>query len=168
MTQVTLVRQIAISGTAGGELPSTGTPGNVTGNPVAAGDVGESFNIQPVSGVTPGSSTAYVTIVQKTLQPGVYMLAGSAYLNVNSATGLLRMVSAISTNPTSVDAGGVTTQYSWTSSPTSNEDISISSAIRFVTIGVATTYYLLGRIDYSTLGTASWSTTSQLSILRIA
>ena len=142
---------------------NNGIKGRTDGVAVAAGYVGENGYLA-ASATSVGSSGNYVNLITKVLQPGVWAVQGSVYINVGSATGVTAGTGAISLTSGTVDASP-----SWTGrTNVSTQDVSASTPLRFLTVSVATTVYLVARLDYSSAGTAAWSTSSTLNWFRIA
>lgn len=157
---------IVVPGTSAGLVSASGVPGNTTGNAIASGYVGEANYQSPAANVTPGSTTVYVNVTSKTLTSGVWAVSGSVYLNSGTAVGLTLLIGGISLTSAAIDASP-----SWIgalSSLGSNNASSVSTPVRFFNFSTSTTVYLVGRIDYSSLGTAVFSTASTLNYVRIA
>ena len=116
-------------------------------------------NYIPTTGV-------WVAIATMTLQPGSWMIIGQVGVSPGGTTVATYMRGAISTSQTAGDGtagsiadNGLTGQQSTLTSS--------KPGPYFVDISVATTYYLLGQVNYSVAGGMLFNTTSGLKAVRL-
>jgi len=133
------------------------------GSAVPAGVPGESGYLNAVSNPPVGASNAYINLVTKVFDPGIWAIQGMVYMNRGTATGLDLVVGAISLTSQAIDPSP-----SWVgTSYLPAGDFSVNTPTRFLNISTPTTVYLVARTGYTTAGNAAWGTASIMTWQRI-
>lgn len=159
------VRKVSGGAAVGFPVSARNVVGDTSGTAVPTGMIGQYAQLFPASPVTPGASTAYTVVTSTTLQPGIYAVTGHIYMNNGGLTGFTVFVAGISTSASTIDSAP-----SWIGavSTVGAAATSVATPTRFFNVSTSQTVYLLARLDYSSLGSTSYSTASTLSWIRIA
>lgn len=134
------------------------------GTAVPSGYVGEQVSASNPTGVAVGASGSYVTVTSITLQPGIWNIEGRITFAASAFSGTF-LAGGISTSSTSMDV--LTQLTSIYPSNLSAADLYTPIYSRYVNISIVTTYYLVGRMDYSSQTGAQFKP-SQIKATRIA
>jgi hypothetical protein len=156
-----LAQTISGTKTFDGQLIGKGT---ATNDSAAAGYIGE-FISASSAGVTPASSGSYKTIATISLTAGDWDVTGIIQFTIGSATSVTSIGGAISTttdNTDSIASGGtVFLPYAQTL------DSRFTVGTRRISLSGTTSVFLVGRVNYATLGTATWSANSFVQARRV-
>jgi hypothetical protein len=154
-----------IPGLAAGLVAPTGLAGQTNGVAVPVGTVGETSLTSPGSNVAPAGNGVVTNIVSKLLQPGVYIVTGMAAFAPGTMAGNSYVNPAVSLTSGSLDIASFETQV-----PTGSGAVVtfMTTPVRYINLAVATTVYLQGTVNYSSVGTGVFTTTSNLQTIRIA
>jgi hypothetical protein len=96
------------------------------------------------------------------------LVSGMAAFNpgtISACTGILMGISSSTNALDSVNNNNLA-QVSFTTNPTGA--FYTSTPARYVNISATTTYYLVGRANYTTVGSATWDANSSIQAVRIA
>lgn len=161
------LRKVSGGAAVGYPVSARNIVGDTSGTVVPTGMIGQYGQSSPASTVTPAGTGGYTSVTSITLQPGIYAVTGNVYMNNGGLTGFTVFVAAISTSSSTIDASP-----SWIAavSTVGAAATSINTPTRFFNIPAGSTQvvYLLARLDYSTLGSTTYSAASTLSFVRIA
>jgi hypothetical protein len=147
---------------------------NASGQLVAMFKDGKSFTLlerqigRLAAGSTPAASGAYKNLVTMYLNKGSYLAGGTIDFVPIGFTGT-RLVAAISLNNAGLDTGNENNIVSVGAAGfISSDDNMYSIGERFLKITAdATPVYLVGRVDYTVLGTSAFSTNTVMQIIKI-
>jgi hypothetical protein len=128
--------------------------GVTDGSSVSAGYVGEVLT-GSATGITPAATANYKTITSISLTAGQWLVSGGYYLVGGTISALVQVLGGVGTT---TDAVGTTPSLTSWVAPSAMNVSNWRAATVPVTFNVSstTTVYLTGRIDYTTLGTATW------------
>lgn len=145
--------------------------GVITNSNAPTGYKGESSLVNsPTGGTgTPGATGVFVALASKLLQPGDYDIEASVSFTTGATSVVTAYRAGLSLNPTSFDttaSGGVFIKNTGSNLPVNATQIDPTGK-RIFKLGVATTVYLVGRVDYSVLGGASWDAESVIIARRV-
>ncbi len=157
-------------GVSAGLVSSSGLAGRADGNVVPSGYVGELLFANPGSAVAPGASVQDMnkTVVSITLSPGIWAVSGVLALVVGSSTGLVFAYAGISTSNNAADSSTKNNVAGVDIASASTSKRYISTPTRILNVSTSTPVYLVGGIQYTTLGTAIYDIQSSIQAVRIA
>jgi hypothetical protein len=141
---------------------------SATGATIAAGYQGENILVNPSGNITPGASIqdCNKTVASYTLQPGVYLVFATLVVNKAPISGYLGAYACISTSPNANDtASKNNVVFQPAGSSASIPYINVGP--RYLNITTATTIYLTAGIEYTTLSTGTYASSSSLQIVRL-
>jgi len=123
------------------------------GTAVPAGYVGELPAISSVTAIAPGASAAYKSVTSITVNKGIYLVFAKLdfELSATGITGLSAIGGGISTQTNALDNN--LQRVLMGTSVATNADLTVSPRY-FSVSSDNTSFYLVSRIDYSSLGTA--------------
>jgi hypothetical protein len=152
---------------------SGGIVGTTTNDSATAGNVGEykSAGTSGGSNVSPAASGSYANLCSFTLGAGDWVVEGTGIF-ATSGTTMTGALAAISTSSAALDAsalasGGVNSQPVTSNSYTDNVGVMLPTGRRRISVSGDTTIYLVGRMNYSVLGSAVWSSNSVIKAWRV-
>jgi hypothetical protein len=127
--------------------------GDISGTAVPAGYVGELPAISSVTAIAPGASGAYKSVTSITVNKGIYLVFAKLdfELSATGITGLSAIGGGISTQTNALDTNQQRVLMG--TSVATNADLTVSPRY-FSVSSDNTSFYLVSRIDYSSLGTA--------------
>jgi hypothetical protein len=130
--------------------------------------VGE-YSLTNSGTVTPGASTnsANKTVVSKTLGAGIWLVSGVVVLNKGTITGLTNVYVAISLTADNIDSPASNSVASHTPSTTAINPY-VPTPARIINLSSTTTVYLTAGLEYTALGSATYSNNSSIQCIRIA
>jgi hypothetical protein len=138
-------------------------PGDTSGTAVPSGFIGEPLTGSPGVAVTPAASSVHKTVTTVTITPGIWRVKGVTQFIGGTISGFSFLEMSVSTaNDTQ---GAVETRQGYSGAAGSG---SYNSGELYITTATSQTIYLVTRIDYSSLGTATYTTSSILRATRIA
>jgi hypothetical protein len=140
--------------------------GTATNDSAAAGYIGEYTSASPGGNVTPGSTGAWKTVTSISLTAGDWDVSGGVAFTQGTAANNTYLQVAISSITDGADSATVNAH---TIGPTSNSLASTKLSVgpRRISLASTTTYYLTAIIDYTSLGTAVYTTNSILCARRV-
>jgi hypothetical protein len=160
-------------GVTGAITPTAGLVGTTTNDNAAAGRWGEykSAGTSGGSNVAPAASGSYANLCSFTLGAGDWVVEGTGIF-ATSGTTMTGALAAISTSSAALDAsalasGGVNSQPVTSNSYTDNVGVMLPTGRRRISVSGDTTIYLVGRMNYSVLGSAVWSSNSVIKAWRV-
>lgn len=155
------------AGGAGTYTPGA-QPGYSAGSAISAGNVGQVILNSPATAVAPNSTGGWAQVSSGAAVSGVFLITGSCALTVGNISAPTNLGCGISTsssgNPDTFAANNIAIN-----NPVGNtsSEIWTSCGPRYVNISSSATYYLMCRVDYTTVGTAKWAVESTLQIVRV-
>ena len=149
--------------------PTTGLSitGTNTNDNAGAGIHGEFSSANPGGNVTPAASGSWITITSVSLTAGDWDVEGNATMLTGTlGTGTACDVAiSLTTNAQDDATKGGLNQLRQTVS--TGVTMVVPTGSRRISIASTTTVYLVGRLNYSSLGTAAWTTGSFLRARRV-
>lgn len=158
---------IGTATTVTGSVPSSQVLGTTAGGNAPTGFIGEYISSNPGSAVTPGASTAQVTVTSISLTAGDWDVNGNVFLTTGGTTAATNFLGSISLSPTSLDStasGGIFQNFSTLSTSVS---YIAPTGTRRISISATTTVYLVASMSYTVLGGATWGTGSIIQARRV-
>lgn len=126
--------------------------------PVLAGDVGEVISSSYVVAIVPAASGLYKTITSISLNKGVWIIHSNASCDLSGSglTSLTVSVAGVSTITDSLEAIGQQYRSSVVDTAVINKNL-IPTARPITVTSDGTSIFLVGRMDYASVGTAKLS-----------
>lgn len=151
--------------TVTGSTAKVETKGTTTNDSACAGCVGE-FVSANASSFAPADG-AYENVASISLTAGDWDVEGTVVLASGTMTGLTAFstcISTVSATCTVLNAGGV---HQDTTAASGIGSRFWPTGLRRITLTATTTVYLLGFVDFTTVGTASYATSSNIRARRV-
>lgn len=147
-------------------------PGQATNTTIGSGYIGERLSSNSV-GVNVAATTAYANICSVTLTPGVWCVSAQYSLGLGTITGWTYCQVNISTSSSTNDSnnnGGFVAYIPGSSTSNTGSPYTGSVGNRFISVasGSTTPVYLVGRIDYTTQSSSTWTVNNRIDAVRIA
>lgn len=147
-------------------------PGQATNTTIGSGYIGERLSSNSV-GVNVAATTAYANICSVTLTPGVWCVSAQYSLGLGTITGWTYCQVNISTSSSTNDSnnnGGFVAYTPGSSTSSTGSPYTGSVGNRFISVasGSTTPVYLVGRIDYTTQSSSTWTVNNRIDAVRIA
>lgn len=163
---------IVSPGTSAGLVSAAGLPGNTTGNPIASGYVGERIFANSSGSVTWSAAATYYNVASISLPPGIWAVSGTVVFFSSTATGITRLIAAISTSSTTADVTNQNniaslTGASWNMVSGAEAFVATPTRYMITTTLPTTPVYLLGFINYAS-NSGGFTSQSYIQAIRLA
>ena len=146
---------------------TTTLTGVTAASDAAAGKIGEFMSDALDATQTPEVSNAYVAVATLALTAGDWDVSGTLALDTGGTTAATQVTVVISNSNSTLETASSHAFASIGAVPSVNTSTFIQVGPRRISISSPTTYYLLGRLTYSVLGGASYTTSSFFSARRV-
>lgn len=145
---------------------TNGIVGTTSANNANAGNVGE-FISANASSTTPTTSNVYQTLASISLPPGDWDVTGQLEFINGTATVATRLTALLSLINNSADTFANGGGYTLTTSLVASGTYESALNRRRINVSTTTTVYLVGKLVYTTLSTATYGVDTFISARRI-
>jgi hypothetical protein len=149
------------------ELVRRDPNGRANGSTPGLNEIGEKLFANS-AGVNVTTSGSYITVATITLTAGVWLVSGIAAFNPGGIVGCTGILMAISSTTNAADSVSLNnlSQLSFTTTPANANYQTIGP--RYVVVSTPTSYFLVGRANFTTVNSANWDANSSIQAIRIA
>ena len=141
--------------------------GVIDGSAAGAGWVGEVLSDALDATQTPAVSNAYVAVATLSLTAGDWEVSGTLAVDAGGTTAATQITAVISNSNSTLETASNHAFASIGAVPAVNTSTFLHVGPRRINISATTTSYLLGRLTYSVLGGATYTTSSFFSARRV-
>lgn len=134
----------------------------------ATGRIGEFLSSTMGTASAPQASTVYLNLSTLTLTAGDWEISATCGLNTGGTSAISQEICAISNTSDALDQSNLNNFFVYSASAlVVSTGYANTLGPRRVSISGTTTYYLVGRLTYTTLGGATWNTNTTMQARRI-
>jgi hypothetical protein len=132
------------------------------------GTLGESLTISPALSITPAASGVYKTVTALTLNPGKYMISAAVYVNKGTITVGASDFADVSLSAVTDSAGTGSYSKSRQSYPLQAFSSGmLHTGVLIIKLEIPTTIYLTSSMAYTSLGSATYTSSSYIDAIRV-